>query len=768
MTKRIRLFIGFAVVFGVLGFGVLEAQGTRIYQSSGQAEFPNIVTLKNGNLLLLLNDGYHFNNDSRLFYMIYSHETQRWSSPKLAVQRRNASSFAQLAVDSDGDVHMAYMDGNSSSNREICYAMYSPKEDKWGASYIAYVSEGVNSTWPKIAVEDGKIYIAWGHNYAGAGLDMDICMVENTKGGSWPVERQLRKTISNTGPSVSIHGDFAVRNGKAHAVWMDTQGADDRVRDGNWKMRYNEGTAANNWVFTPSFFLNPNNFDNEYYPALTVDPSGTAHIMYSHKSGPYFHVMKKPDGTWSERKVLLPAGGTNQNMFAFMRYFDGLIHAIWNYADADGEVLVYGRALPDGTWGTPIVVARNLKEPGYPWMTIDQKGDAHVVWSDGASDFRRDIYYSKVQLPGNPPTARLETDKTRGLIPLSVRFDGSKSTDSDGTILKYMWDFGDGTTAEGPIVNHTFNRKGTYKVVLKVLDNDFRVGLAEVFIEASTGEPFAVIKPSATRGVVPMRVEFDGSGSFDEDGQVVSYDWNFGDGNTAVGPLVAHTYTKGGLYKVSLTVTDNDGKTNTETVDINMYQKPTAAFTATPTRGLTPLQVEFDASESTDEDGQIVTYQWSFGDGLYGSGKTVTHTYTAGGPFTAQLTVIDNDGYVDITEMTIDALSKPLAPTQVAVKTDVNRTLLYRDYFNRISWQANTRNAGLFTIVHYRIYRKLLTGTQDLFLPVGEVPASQFHFDDRKHASVQDAARYEYRVTAVDNQGRESDPSVRVSTGGNS
>ena len=726
--------------------------------------------MKDGNLMLVFNDGGNFNSNTELRYMIYNVEEATWSQAARVVPKLNSASWPQLALDSNGNIHMVYMDGNASTNREIFYTMYNHDQKRWSSRSVAYESPGVNSSWPRICVEDDLIYIVWNHNYKSDIGFMDVCMIVNPVGAAWPVERKNRLTISNTQWAASVHGDFAVYNKKVHSIWMDTNHAPDPRNSGNWKNYYREAAynaEAQTWFFerTPLIHIHPDSFQNEYYPVLTIDPGGTAHALYSLKVGPYYHIMKKPGEKWSRPRAM-SSGLTTQNLFPYLRYHDGLIHAIWNEGAKGDMRLMYNRALPNGTWTNPVVIANEVQSPWQPWMAIDKKGVVHVVWGDGSNDTNRDIFHAKVELPGKPPAAAIEANPTRGLIPLTVRFDGSRSNDPDGTIMKYMWEFGDGNTADGRVVTHTYRQKGTYQAVLKVLDNDFRVGLTEITIEASTGEPFAVIKASATRGIVPMRVEFDGSDSRDDDGQVVSYNWDFGDGNTATGVLVEHTYTKGGLYKVSLTVTDNDGKTNTASLDVNMYQKPTASFTATPNRGLVPLQVDFDASESKDDDGRIVTYQWTFGDGLYGQGSKVTHSYVMGGPFTAQLSVIDNHGYVDTVDMTIDALNKPLPPVQVAVKTDVNRTLLYRDYFNRISWQQNSRNADIFTISQYRIHRKLKSDAAGVFVKVGEVSSTQLHFDDRQHASSQEAARYEYVVTAVDSEGNESDPSVSASPSG--
>ena len=73
-------------------------------------------------------------------------------------------------------------------------------------------------------------------------------------------------------------------------------------------------------------------------------------------------------------------------------------------------------------------------------------------------------------------------------------------------------------------------------------------------------------------------------------------------------------------------------------------QPPVAAFTATPTEGVAPLTVQFDASGSADPDGVIASYSWNFGDGGAASSVTTSHTFTSPGAFTVRLTVTDNRG----------------------------------------------------------------------------------------------------------------------------
>src|SRR5438876_676674 len=132
------------------------------------------------------------------------------------------------------------------------------------------------------------------------------------------------------------------------------------------------------------------------------------------------------------------------------------------------------------------------------------------------------------------------------------------------------------------------------------------------------------------------------STSTDPDGTVASYTWTFGDGtpaSTLQNP--SHTYGAGGSYTVTLTVTDNQGATSapfSRSVPVSpTNQAPTASFPAPSCSGLT---CSF-TSTSTDPDGTIASYNWTFGDGCSSTAQNPSHTYGAGGSYTVTLTVTD-------------------------------------------------------------------------------------------------------------------------------
>lgn len=139
----------------------------------------------------------------------------------------------------------------------------------------------------------------------------------------------------------------------------------------------------------------------------------------------------------------------------------------------------------------------------------------------------------------------------------------------------------------------------------------------------------------------------------DNDGHITSYEWTFGDGATATGPSPNHTYANNGTYDVTLTVTDDNGNTASETKTITIgNQPPTADFSYGPRKPKVGEQVNF-TENATDPDGTIQSYYWKFGDGNTSTQANPTHTYSSKGRYNVTLTVTDNDGETDTYSETV-------------------------------------------------------------------------------------------------------------------
>jgi PKD repeat protein len=151
-------------------------------------------------------------------------------------------------------------------------------------------------------------------------------------------------------------------------------------------------------------------------------------------------------------------------------------------------------------------------------------------------------------------------------------------------------------------------------------------------------------------------IQFDASSSRD-DGQIVSYRWDFGDRSAqASGVRVTHTYAQGGTYGVTLTVTDDRSlsASTTSFVSVSASANPVASFTASPGSPGVNESVFFNAAASQAATGRtIVNFDWTFGDGGRGGGRTTSHAYAAAGNYTVTLTVRDDIGKTGTTSQQV-------------------------------------------------------------------------------------------------------------------
>ena len=160
--------------------------------------------------------------------------------------------------------------------------------------------------------------------------------------------------------------------------------------------------------------------------------------------------------------------------------------------------------------------------------------------------------------------------------------------------------------------------------------------------------PVAALAVTPSSGGSPMTSTLDGSASYDPDGTVVAYRWDFdGDGSidaTTAGPSVTHTYTTG-RYDATLTVEDNLGIISPPIAVSVVSDNPPLAAAAVPAKGKYGTAISFDGSASTAPGGSIVSWVWDFGDGTVGSGAVAAHSYTQTLPgrtlFAWKLTVTD-------------------------------------------------------------------------------------------------------------------------------
>jgi PKD repeat protein len=257
------------------------------------------------------------------------------------------------------------------------------------------------------------------------------------------------------------------------------------------------------------------------------------------------------------------------------------------------------------------------------------------------------------------PTASFTTSPSPavGKAPFNVQFTDT-STDSDGTIVAWQWNFGDGNSSTLQNPSHIYTAVGMYTVTLTVTDNSALQDVEQGSVNATAAAPPVAsftTNPSPATGNAPLNVQFTDT-STDSDGTIVSWVWDFGDGGNSTQQNPTHDYTIGGVYTVTLTVTDSDALQDNDqaTVTVIAMAPPVASFTTAPAApvGDAPLFVQF-TDTSTDSDGTITAWVWDFGDGSTSSQQVTSHVYSSEGIFTVTLTVTDNDGLQDSEQMTV-------------------------------------------------------------------------------------------------------------------
>ncbi len=265
--------------------------------------------------------------------------------------------------------------------------------------------------------------------------------------------------------------------------------------------------------------------------------------------------------------------------------------------------------------------------------------------------------------PNQAPTANANGPYS-GTTASAIAFSSAGSSDADGTIVGYSWDFGDGGTSTAANPNYTYSAGGTFNVTLTVTDDQGATGsnstTATVTVP-NTNPPTADFSGSPVSGNAPLTVSFT---DLSTNGPT-SWSWDFGDGGTSTAQNPSHTYSAG-TYDVSMTATNANGSnTMTKVAYITSNtpppnQAPTANANG-PYSGQANSAVSFSSAGSSDPDGSIAGYSWDFGDGGTSTAANPNYTYGAAGTYNVTLTVTDDQGATgsNATTATITAAPPP-------------------------------------------------------------------------------------------------------------
>ncbi len=310
---------------------------------------------------------------------------------------------------------------------------------------------------------------------------------------------------------------------------------------------------------------------------------------------------------------------------------------------SSGNITSYAWTFGDGGNSGDANPIYTFRLPGIYNITLSVTGPG------GTSNVTQQI---NVQSP-TAPVAAFTQDKISGTSPLTIQF----TNQSTGTITNYNWTFGDGTTSTDISPTHQFITVGTYNVILSVTGPG---GTSFVTRKITVEDPVipppvAEFNSDKSSGNVPLSVQFVNNST----GQITSFLWEFGDGQTSTDRNPVHIFASAGAYTTRLTAIGPGGQ-STKQASITAIQPPSAPvakFATSTLSGTIPLTVNF-TDQST---GAITAYSWAFGDGQTSTSQSPSHEFLVAGTYSVVLR-ITGPGGSDEEQVTINALPPIAAP----------------------------------------------------------------------------------------------------------
>jgi len=372
--------------------------------------------------------------------------------------------------------------------------------------------------------------------------------------------------------------------------------------------------------------------------------------------------------------------------------------------------------------GTFIIVYKGSNDPRADITSNTVIGDFYLPYSCCSDCAPVQVIIQEPQLPGNlPPVAKAGDDVSIQLPVNEVTLDGTTSTDPDGTIKAYLWEYKSGPT--GSVIDDASAAKtklsnlvqGEYVFKLTVTDDDNSSSADDVKITvlalpkvpptANAGpDQMIVIAPVASAAV--GTAQLDGSLSSDSDGTITGYSWAKISGPPSgiiTSPAAVKTLATGltqGVYEFELTVTDNDGLTGkdrvTVVVEVKSTQPPVSNAGTSKTITLPQNSVELDGSASSDPDGTIVSYSWAKTGGPTSgvinsptAPKTIVSGLTAG-THQYELTVTDNDNLTNKSQVLVVVIQ----PTPTKSCAPLNDIIVQFNGLSTVDTAANFKAFG--------------------------------------------------------------------------
>lgn len=444
-----RSIIAFGIFLAwIFCFRASGADTHNLSATPSDSRFPQVSITQEGPILVVWEEAdWPIPGIADILYSI-SHEGT-WSNIQDSIsQLYDARSPQLLYSQQDMRSYLAYEDGPGGSSRDIFYRSYDLNEGFW-ANIEGVERNSFDNHSPLISLDHtGRAYIIWIQERESLGKS-GILIKAKQKNSHWP---EVSENISGNTSSAKSSPQIQVQDQDVYACWMDNQ-------KGFWDIIFTEKVKGV-WKTPEDLEF----FGEKKWPSLAVDSNSTLHLLYSTGIGNTCYA-RRNNGIWSLPQIISTASSPS-GITDLMVFKNETLHAVWTQETAAGTAIYYGRADVNGNWLEPIKVASNMVVD-HPQIGLDDYGDAHIVWEGTGVSGQKDIFYTKITLPGERPSANISSTGETGIIPFTVNLEASSSTSGSHGSVYFRWDFGDGTRMEeGERVTHTYYQAGNYTVRL--------------------------------------------------------------------------------------------------------------------------------------------------------------------------------------------------------------------------------------------------------------------------------------------------------------
>jgi N-acetylneuraminic acid mutarotase len=227
---------------------------------------------------------------------------------------------------------------------------------------------------------------------------------------------------------------------------------------------------------------------------------------------------------------------------------------------------------------------------------------------------------ANVVIEGMAPEAVLSAAPSSTYLNENVNLSASGSADTDGRLVAYDYDFGDGNRTGWTFsekANHSYMKPGTYNATVKVKDDDGFVSepspAVKITVQNRPPVTGASVTPETGNTSTVFKFLVPKGETYDPDGTIVSYFWDFGDGTNATSTTATHKFLTKGFFEVRFIVTDNWGATTEQVIDIVVVNRPPDVQASVPAQTFTMKTgwEQLFSADAADPDTDAVTYSWT-------------------------------------------------------------------------------------------------------------------------------------------------------------